>query len=393
MKSLSQTSLTRLNIALVLAFIAALAFWKLSIILFIGILLLLVIIHEFGHFVAAKWVGMRVDEFAFGFPPRIFAKKKGETVYAVNALPIGGYVSIWGENGEPDDEAKRHPRAFGNKPKWAQLVVLGAGVFMNMLLALFIYIGISFGSVQMSVSDPTYGDRVKNPVIVVAGVTPNSPAVLAGIVPGSVITKLTAGNARADLVSATSTVLFVERNQNSPFTVEYIRPDGVRSSTTIAAVYGLVPEKKALGLSLDSIGLVRTSFTEAIVLGFDRTYTATAMTLQGIGGLFVSVWKGGDVLDSLAGPIGIAQVVGEQSSYGATQVLSLVAILSVTLAVFNILPFPALDGGRIVMVAVEAVTRRKIPFAYYSIINLVGIAALLLLFLVVSVNDIWRIFM
>src|SRR3989344_3063366 len=113
-----------------------------AVILFLFIILVLVIVHEFGHFIVAKWTNMRVDEFAFGFPPRIFAKKIGETLYAVNALPLGGYVSIWGENGEPNDEAKNHPRAFGNRPWWAQLLVLVAGVTMNMLLALIIFIGI-----------------------------------------------------------------------------------------------------------------------------------------------------------------------------------------------------------------------------------------------------------
>ena len=118
-----------------------------AIVLFVVILLVLVVVHEFGHFIVAKLTGMRVDEFAFGFPPRIFAKKFGETTYAINAIPLGGYVSIFGENGSDDDKkehgATTHPRAFGNRPWWAQLLVLIAGVTMNMALALFIFIIIS----------------------------------------------------------------------------------------------------------------------------------------------------------------------------------------------------------------------------------------------------------
>lgn len=361
-----------------------------AIFLFFIILLVLVIIHEFGHFIAAKWVGMRVDEFAFGFPPRLYAKKKGETTYAVNALPLGGYVSIWGENGEPDDEAKHHPRAFGNRPKWAQLIVLAAGVFMNMLLALVIFIGISFGKVEMSTSDPVYGSRVKDSIIMVMESAPNSPAHMAGIVPGSVITKLSSGGQNASLTSATSVISFVESHQNGAFSISYTKPDGTKASTTIAAVYGIVPDKKALGVTLDTIGIVRTSFLEAVTIGSQRTYDMTILTLHGLKSLVASIGNEESVLASLSGPIGIAKIVGETSEYGFAAVLTLVAILSINLAIFNALPLPALDGGRIVVVLLEAISRRRIPFKYYSWANVAGFVALMLLLLVVTVNDIRR---
>ncbi len=358
--------------------------------LFFIILLALVIVHEFGHFIVAKWVGMRVDEFAFGFPPRLFSKKKGETVYAVNALPLGGYVSIWGENGEPDDEAKTHPRAFGNRPKWAQFLVLIAGVAMNMLLAWFIFIAISFGSVQMSTNDPVYGSRVKNASIVVVDAAPNAPAFKAGIVPGSVITKLSAGGVSADLKTATSVIDFIRNHQNSDFNIQYIKPDGTQASTTIAALYGIVPDKKALGITVDTIGVVNTSMLEAIKIGTARTQDITMMTLQGLWTLVSSIGGETNVLESLSGPIGIARIVGETSEYGLAAILTLVAILSINLAIFNALPLPALDGGRIVVVAIEAISRKKIPFKYYSWVNVAGFFALMLLLLVVTINDVRR---
>lgn len=360
-----------------------------SIILFFIILLALVIVHEFGHFIMAKWTGMRVDEFAFGFPPRIFAKKKGETTYAVNALPLGGYVSIWGENGEPDDEAKHHPRAFGNRPKWAQLLVLVAGVAMNMLLALAIFVGLSFGKVQMSVTDPEYGGRAENPAIMIIEAAPNSPAYLAGIVPGSIINKLSSGNRVADTSTATSVISFIETHQNNPFTVTFTKPDGETMTTTVAAVYGIVPEKKALGISIDSVGTVSTSFAEAIKIGAVRTYDITMLTLEGLQSVISSVGQKG-ALESLAGPIGIARIVGDTASYGYAAVLTLVAILSINLAIFNILPLPALDGGRMVVVLIEVVARRKVPFRYYSWVNVLGFAALMMLLVFVTVNDLRR---
>jgi regulator of sigma E protease len=357
-----------------------------SIILFFIILLVLVIVHEFGHFIAAKWVNMRVDEFAFGFPPRIYAKKKGETVYAINALPLGGYVSIWGENGEPNDEAKHHPRAFSNRPKWAQLVVLIAGVTMNMLLALVLFVGVSFGKVEMSADDPTYGARVKDAHIVVVQTAPNSPA--SAIETGSVITKIASGGQIADMHSASSAVAFVENHQNAPFTISYTKPDGEKADTVISAVYGIVPDKKALGLSLDTIGYVRTGAFEAVKLGFERTWDTTVLTLQGLGTLVTSIGKHTNVLSELSGPIGIARIVGQTSAYGLAAVLTLVAILSVNLAVFNILPLPALDGGRMVVVLIEAISKKRVPHKYYSWVNIVGFAALMLLLIVVTVHDI-----
>jgi regulator of sigma E protease len=357
-----------------------------AIILFFIILLALVIVHEFGHFIVAKWVNMRVDEFAFGFPPRLFSKKKGETVYAVNALPLGGYVSIWGENGEPDDIAKTHPRAFGNRPKWAQLLVLVAGVTMNMILALVILIGVSYGKVQMSADDPTYGSRVKDPQVMVISTSPHSPGAV--IPPGSIITKITTAGHQADIHNASSVISLVEQYPNGAFAISYTDPDGEKVNTTLSPVYGIVPDKKVLGLSLDTVGYVRTSMWEAVRLGAERTYDTTVLTFQGLGMLLTSIGGEQNVLDSLSGPIGIAKIVGETSTYGIAAILTLVAILSINLAVFNILPLPALDGGRIVVVLIEAVVRRKVPHKYYSWVNVAGFMALMLLLIIVTVHDI-----
>lgn len=361
-----------------------------ALILFFIILLVLVIIHEFGHFIVAKLVGMRVDEFAFGFPPRLFKKKVGETTYALNALPLGGYVSIWGENGEPDDEAKHHPRAFGNRPWWAQLLVLIAGVAMNMVLALFIFIAISYGEVTVSVDDPVYGGRVQNPQIMVVDVATESPAYRVGIAPGATIISVFAGKTMAPLTTATSLIDFIGSHQNDPLTITYKHVDGTVSSTTIASVYGIVPDKKAIGVSVESAGTIQIGIIDAFVLGYQRTVSMTTMTLDGLTALVTSIGKGDNVLESLSGPIGIAKIVGQTSEYGAKAVLTLVAVLSINLAIFNILPLPALDGGRMVIVVIETVVRRKIPYKFYSIANVIGFLSLMLLLVVVTAHDIWK---
>jgi regulator of sigma E protease len=358
-----------------------------TIILFLAILLVLVLVHEFGHFAVAKLTNMRVDEFAFGFPPTIFSIKKGETKYAINSLPLGGYVAIWGENGDPDDHAKHHPRAFNNRPWWAKALVLIAGVTMNMLLALFIFIAISYGEVKVSVDDPLYGTRVKDAHIMVIDASKESPAYKAGITPGSTIVRISSVGHVADLRTATSVIAFIGAHSNDPITVTYKHLDGYIATTTVMAVYGIVPEKKAIGVSLDSVGVVDTSFLEALRIGWDRTVDITLMTLDGLKSLLVMIFKGENVISSLSGPVGIAKIVGETSEYGHTAVLTLIAVLSINLAIFNILPFPALDGGRLIVVTIEAIIRRKIPFKYYSWLNVISFAFLIILLVVVTIHD------
>jgi regulator of sigma E protease len=364
-----------------------------GIILFVIILLVLVIIHELGHFIAAKMTGMRVDEFAFGFPPKLFSYKKGETTYAINAIPLGGYVAILGENGSEEDRAdggaRSNPRAFSNRPWWAQIITLLAGVTMNMLLAWIIFMGISYGTIPVSVDDEIYGARARNTVLTVVDAAPASPAYMAGITPGSVILKMTSNGSIATLTSATSAIAFVEKHQNDPLYITYTNPEGVIASTTIAAVYGIVPNKKAIGLILDVQGTFRTTFIEAVSIGTKRTYDMTVGTFDGLVSVVKSLVHGNNVLSSLSGPVGIAKIVGQQSAYGAVPVLSLVAVLSINLAILNILPFPALDGGRIIIVAAETVTRRKFPVKWMMIVNGVGFSLLILLLIAVTIKDIF----
>lgn len=365
-----------------------------TIILFFAILLVLVIVHEFGHFIMAKWTNMRVDEFAFGFPPKLYSKKKGETTYSINALPFGGYVSIWGENGSEEDKleggAKHHPRAFGNRPWWAQLLVLVAGVVMNMFLAWVIFVGISYGKIDISASDEFYGSRIKDTSLMVVDSSPDSPAFRAGIVPGVTILKITTGKDVAHLTDATSLINFVLAHNNDPFTITYKKTDGEIANTTIAAVYGIVPDKKAIGISVDQVGTFDANLLDAIRIGSLQTYNITEMTVTGLTSLFKSLTNGENVMSSLSGPIGIARIVGQTSEYGYKAVLTLVAVLSINLAIFNALPLPALDGGRMVVVIIEAVIRRKIPHKYYSWVNVIGFVLLMLLLVFVTVHDIRR---
>jgi regulator of sigma E protease len=217
---------------------------------------------------------------------------------------------------------------------------------------------------------------------------PESPAFKAGIVPGSVVTSLGNGQTQATLTTATSAIKFIADHQHDPLAIEYVTPDGTRHDTVIAAVYGLVPNKKAIGVTFDVRGIVTTTPLEAISLGTEKTVSFTTLTLAALGELVKSIFQGENVIESLSGPIGIARIVTNTSTYGVEALLTLVAILSINLAIFNALPIPALDGGRFVIVVGEALVRRKLPYKYLAGSNAVGIILLIILVIVVTIKDI-----
>ena len=362
--------------------------FSMSILLFIIILLALVFVHELGHFLVAKWTGCKVDEFAFGFPPRLFSKKVGETEYSLNAIPLGGYVSIYGENGEPDDAAKNNPRSFGNRPKYAQLLVLFAGVAMNMIFAWSLFVFTSYGNVQVSASDELYANRATDKKVIVLDAYKDSPAERAGITTGTVILNLQSGKVKIVPKSAEDVVNFIESHINESIKITFKKINGKIDDPIITGVYGIAPEKKAIGVSLDTIGTINTSFKEAIVLGSQRLVYLTEMTLNGLKTLVVSIGHGENVIKSLSGPVGIAKMVGQTENFGYVALLNFTALLSINLAVFNALPLPALDGGRFIVVILETITRRRFSMKWLNIINGVSFALLILLLVLVTIKDI-----
>lgn len=367
-----------------------------TIILFLFILTALVFIHELGHFIVAKWTGMKVEEFSIGFfEPRLYVKKIGETEYSIRPFLLGGYVKIFGENNaeeHPEKGENTSPRSFRNRPYWAQMATLVAGVTMNLILAYVLFVFLSFGTTTVATDDTRFIGRTTNEHMVVSDVIEKSPVGMAGILPGATIYELKARGQKADLTSATSAVLFINTHDNDAITITYQNPGtDYKASSTLALVYGVLPDnpdKKALGISLETIGDVHVGFIESLALGGSQLWTYTALTFSGLGGLIYQAFHGQDVLNSLSGPIGIASMVGKARTFGYQSVLLLVAFLSLNLAVLNILPLPALDGGQMVKVTIEAVLRRKLASHHAGLINTVGFVLLIVLLAVVSVHDV-----
>ena len=361
-------------------------------VLFIFILTVLIFIHELGHFLVAKWTGMKVEEFSIGFfNPILYSKKIGDTQYSIRAMLLGGYVKILGEN-NGEGSAITDPRAFSNRPWWAQFLVLIAGVTMNLALAYILFVVTSYGLTTVTTDNIDFKGRIINERMAIADVMPESPASRAGINGGAVLFEVKAGNQKASLATEEDVINFLKKHENDPITLTYQNRGYAKASTTIALVYGLVPDKKAIGLALQEVGDVNIGFLESFKVGGEQLWTYTVLTFQGLGGLFTNLFKGKNVLNSLSGPVGIAKLVGQASDIGYQSVLLLVAFLSLNLAVLNILPLPALDGGQIVKVTIEALLRRKLKDTYSLWLNGIGFVLLMGLLITVTIHDVLKLF-
>ncbi len=363
-----------------------------SIILFFAVLFVLVIVHEWGHFITAKKTGMRVDEFGFGFPPKLFSVKKGETEYTFNALPIGGFVRIWGENYEDDKasgdvEEQDMSRSFNARPKWAQALVLVAGVTMNIIFAWFLFTVSYMVGVPTAVEESSATPAAE---LYVYGVLQDSPG--SDLPAGSIITALSQGDQSVISPTPSQFTDFITAAAPEAVTIAY-ETKGEIKEVEVEPVKGLIKEdldRYAVGVSLSLIEIKKSSLGTAM-------YDASLATWNGFIGIAVGLYDlvsrmfvGEADFSQVAGPIGIVGMVGDAASFGITALLTFTAIISLNLAVINLLPFPALDGGRLVFVLIETITRKPIPHVWAGRLNLAGFALLMILMILVTYNDIAR---
>ncbi len=358
-----------------------------SILIFLAVLFILILVHEWGHFIVAKKTGMRVDEFGIGFPPKLFGVKKGETEYTLNAFPIGGFVRIYGEDPTAVEDIDR-ARAFGVRPKWAQALVLIAGVTMNVLFAWVLFVAIFLGGMPTAVDEAVATDDA---LLVVEAVLPDSPAA-AVLVPGAIIEAVQAGEDVLTRPTVSSFSEFVRSRGGEELEITYRLAGETVTATTApqAQVLADEPDRAAVGVSLMMVDTYRYGLFEAISRATSLTYTMTTTIVVGLSSLLADTFQGEADFSQVAGPIGIVGLVGDAAATGFVTLLTFTAFISLNLAVINMLPFPALDGGRLVFVAIESITGKPIQPVWTARLNLVGFALLILLMGLVTFNDILR---
>jgi len=360
-----------------------------TIIIFILILSILVLIHELGHFVVAKLLNIKVEEFGFGFPPRVFGIKRGETLYSINWLPIGGFVKLYGEDeaggGRIQPSAvSRQPsedtdRAFYARPVWQRALVIVAGVVMNFVLAVTL-ISILFSVVGIAV--PT--DKV-NVDLIIKG----APADKAGLKVGDTIVSING----EEIVSTQEVVDSTKNNLGKTIRV------GVRTQKGQDEIIDLTPRKNypsnqgPMGVAVSQDTVVRKyPWYEAPFVGTREALNESWLIASGLGSLLVQLVTKGSVPQDVAGPVGIAQLTGRVVQIGPAAVLSFISLLSLNLAIINILPIPALDGGRLFFILFEAVARKKVNSTFESYAHTIGMIILLALIALITLHDLVRVF-
>ena len=357
-----------------------------SIIIFIIILSALIIVHELGHFLVAKRFGIRVDEFGLGFPPRItkLFTWKG-TPFTLNWLPFGGFVKIFGEN-PVDKIADLVTDNFQSKNRGIQASVLVAGVVGNFLFA---WLLISLGFIAGLPAPDNLSLPVENTRTVITTVLPLSPAATAGLKSGDVIVSLSRGEIPSELAPEALSLFIARSVEPITFTVER---GGEISTKVVAPEESIIKDRLAVGISMDVIGIVKLPPHKALWYGLKTTSELTLLTGRAIGTFIFEALSGRADLASVTGPVGIVGMVGDVRELGLTYLLTFTALLSINLTIINLLPLPALDGGRLFFIGIEGVTRRSIPPRIFNMLNTVGFALLILLMLVITVQDVRNIF-
>lgn len=352
-----------------------------TIIIFIAILGILIFVHEFGHFITAKKNGVKVEEFGFGFPPRIFGIKKGETIYSINLIPLGGFVKAFGEDGAGRDD----PQSFASKKVWQRAIILVAGIGMNFLLAIALFSVTNMIGLPTAVADPA--SNAPDIQIQISDVAKDSPAQKAGITIGDIITGI--NDQKINRVENFQEI--VQNNLEKETAITVLRG-------TQELHFNLIPranppkDQGAIGVGLVEIAIVKYSWYQAIWQGIKSAYYLTLMFTVALFNLAKNLILGGHVSGDIAGPVGIAVLTNQVSKLGLVYIINFAAILSLNLAIINAIPFPALDGGRLLFLLIEKIKGSPVSQKIEQAIHMLGFALLILLMIVVTFRDIVRLF-
>lgn len=362
-----------------------------ALLIFIVILIALIWVHELGHFSVAKLFKVRVDEFSIGFPPRLLTRVWGETRYSLSLILVGGYVKIFGED---PGEGAGDPRALTSRSRGVQAAVMLAGIAFNLIFA-WLALSAGYMSGLPAAAHESALGPITAPQVVISGISPNSPAERAGLMAGDVVERIQTGTQALDTATlntneqAQAVQAFIAAHQDESLVIEVRR--GAEEKTFLAKPEaGLVEGKKIIGVELGDIGILQLPPHLALVQGTITFKDLTVATAQGLGSFFGGIFAGNADFSQVSGPIGIASTGRDavKAGFGTTAIIA--ALISINLALINLLPIPGLDGGRLLIIIIEAIIRRPVSPRVTNTLMLVGFALVVALMVVVSVHDIAR---
>jgi len=345
-----------------------------DVLVFIPVLGLLVFVHELGHFLAAKWAGIRVERFSLGFPPRMIGKKIGDTDYCISWIPLGGYVKMAGMIDESmDAEIEGKPDEFMSKPIWKRAIVIAAGPFMNMVMAVAFFAALHY---HYGIPEPT-NEPVVEQVIV------DSPA--AGIDLRS--------NDRILFVNGTPVntweelTKLIHANPEKEIILEWER-NGEKMQANVTPRLDAQDNKGKIGIG-PKFNVRPAGIGESFTLAGARTWFITSEIGKFVGRLFTGKES---VREGLAGPVQMMKMAGQFAREGFAEVINFIALISLQLALINLLPIPALDGGHLMFLGIESILRRPVSVRARVVVQQIGMALLLALMVFIVINDVQKLF-
>ncbi len=326
----------------------------------------LIFVHELGHFLSAKLLGVRVNEFSLGFGPAIFKKQKGETLYALRIIPFGGYCAMEGEEEESDEEG-----SFSRKPAWKRFIITFAGAFNNLVLGFLVVVilmGINDGAFASSTVSRFRGDDIRS--------------ASTGLREGDTIRKVNGSR----IFVADDITYEIMRDSDGIVEMEVLR-DGEKVALP-AVEFKVEPTDEGFNLVYVDFYVqpMEKNFGSVISQAGLKTVSIARMVWQSLFDLVTGRYG----INQLAGPVGTANVIGQAANRSMEDLLYIIALITINLGVFNLLPIPALDGGRLFFLLIEMISRKKIPPKYEGYIHTAGFALLILLMVFVTFNDIVR---
>ena len=345
----------------------------------------LTVIHELGHFILAKRFGVKVEEFGIGYPPRLLGKKIGETIYSLNLLPFGAFVKIYGEEGGIENY-----RSFSQKPIWQRMLIVLGGVLSFWIVSILLLSLVMGLGAPTAISDEENGS-LRDAKVQIAAISSGSPAEKAGIKPGDTIKQLTINNQQLTINKVKEVQELTERHKGEEVTLTLQRGKEI-FDVSLSPRINPPSGEGAMGVALVRTAIKSYPWWQSGWQGIKATFNLTLAVIEGWSGAINNIVKGESSGVQLMGPVGIFSLFNQAGQMGVNYFLQFIAVISVYIALFNILPIPAVDGGKLLFLIIEAFRKKPISPKIEQNITTFFFALLIMMMIWVTIKDISRIF-